>query len=73
MIDNDKRRTKQLEKEKVRRRMQVQIDPDNYQFFPAKKQLDYYDNDAPQKVGIYVRVSTDNIQQTTSYELQKKY
>ena len=33
----------------------------------------YYDNDAALRVGIYVRVSTDNVQQTTSYELQKKY
>ena len=73
MIDNEKRRSRELQKEKVRRRMQVQIDPDNYEFFPAKKQIDYYDNDTPQRVGIYVRVSTDNIQQTSSYELQKKY
>ena len=73
MIDSEKRRRKLLQKEKVRRRVQVQIDPDNYEFFPAKKQTDYYDNDVPQRVGIYVRVSTDNVQQTTSYELQKKY
>ncbi len=73
MIDNEKRRNRLLQKEKVRRRVQVQIDPDNYEFFPAKKQTDYYDNDVPQRVGIYVRVSTDNVQQTTSYELQKKY
>ena len=49
------------------------MDLDNYEFFPAKKQTDFYDNDTPQRVGIYVRVSTDNVQQTTSYELQKKY
>ena len=73
MIDDEKRRSRQLAKEKVRRRMQVQVDPANYQFFPAKKQIDYYDNDAALRVGIYVRVSTDNVQQTTSYELQKKY
>lgn len=38
-----------------------------------KKQADYYDNDVNQRVAIYVRVSTDDVRQTTSYELQKKY
>lgn len=42
-------------------------------FIPAKKQTDYYDNDVNQRVAIYVRVSTDDVRQTTSYELQKKY
>lgn len=39
---------------------------------PARKQQDYYDDD-PKRVAVYVRVSTDNIQQTSSYELQKNY
>ena len=73
MIDTDKRQEKQIEKEKVRRRMRVEIDPDNYEYIPAKKPIDYYDNEIPQRVAIYVRVSTDDIRQTTSYELQKKY
>lgn len=73
MIDNSKRTQRELEKEKTRRRMRVEIDPDNYEFFPAKKQTDYYDNDVHQRVAIYVRVSTDDVRQTTSFELQKKY
>ena len=73
MIDDTLRQSKQEQKEKVRRRMNVTVDKDNYEYFPAKKQLDYYDNDVLQRVAIYVRVSTDNVQQTTSYELQKKY
>lgn len=73
MVDEKKKLSKQEQKEKVRRRMNVTVDPDNYEFIPAKKQVDYYDNDTPQRVGIYVRVSTDDIRQTTSYELQKKY
>ena len=73
MIDNDRRRQKQEQKERVRRRMHVSVDPNNYQFYPAKKQTDYYDDDVHQRVGIYVRVSTDDVRQTTSYELQKKY
>lgn len=73
MIDDNKRLNKRLQKEKVRRRMNVTIDPDNYEYFPEKKKTDYYDNDIPQRVGIYVRVSTDDVKQTTSYELQKIY
>ena len=73
MIDTQKRQEKSREKERVRKRMRVEIDPDNYEFIPAKKPIDYYDNDLPQRVAIYVRVSTDDIRQTTSYELQKKY
>ena len=73
MIDTEKRSSRIAEKEKVRRRMRVEIDPDNYEYIPEKKKTDYYDNETPQLVGIYVRVSTDDVRQTTSFELQKKY
>ncbi len=73
MIDEQKRLQKQRDIEKTRKRMQATIDPDNYEYVPEKKQTDYYDNDINQRVGIYVRVSTDDVKQTTSYELQKKY
>ena len=73
MIDEEKRNTKWQQKEKVRRRMRVEIDPDNYEYIPEKKKTDYYDTETPQLVGIYVRVSTDDVRQTTSFELQKKY
>lgn len=73
MIDEQKRLQKQQDIEKTRKRMQATIDPDNYEYVPEKKQTDYYDNDINQNVAIYVRVSTDDVKQTTSYELQKKY
>ena len=73
MIDNQKRIKKQQAKEKQRQRMNVQIDPDNYVYYPEKKQTDYYDNDVHQRIGIYVRVSTDDIRQTTSYELHPNW
>lgn len=73
MIDEQKRLQKQQDIEKTRKRMQATIDPDNYEYVPEKKQTDYYDNDINQRVAIYVRVSTDDVKQTTSYELQKKY
>lgn len=73
MIDTKKQREREQARELQRRRMNVQIDPDNYIYYPEKKQTDYYDNDINQRVAIYVRVSTDDPKQTTSYELQKKY
>lgn len=73
MRDTETKRRKEQQKQKVKKRYNVTIDPENYLFIPAKKQTDYYDNDVNQRVAIYVRVSTDDIRQTTSYELQKKY
>ena len=72
MIDQIKKQKAEEQKEKVRKRIKTQIDPNEYAFIPAKKQVDYYDNDIQQRVAVYARVSTDNIQQTSSYELQKK-
>lgn len=73
MIDIKKQRQKEIAKEKTRRRMNVQIDPNNYVYYPEEKQIDPFDQYAEYRVVIYVRVSTDDVKQTTSYELQKKY
>ncbi len=73
MIDAKMKRTQEEQKDRVRRRIRKQVDMDNYEFFPAQEQVDYYDNDIPRRVAVYARVSTGSIQQTSSYELQKKY
>lgn len=73
MIDNDRRLERAASKERTRRRMHVQIDENNYEYIPAEKQIDYYDNDAHQRVAIYARVSTGDERQTTSFELQQIY
>lgn len=31
MVDNERRKAKQAQKEKVRKRMQVSVDPENYE------------------------------------------
>ena len=72
-MTNTPRFTKEQMKERIRQRVRVQIDEQNYNFIPEKKDPDYRDNDVAQRVGIYVRVSTDDIRQTTSFELQRKY
>ena len=73
MIDKSTRKQLAERKERVRRRINTKVNPENYEFIPAKKPIDYYDNDIRQRVAVYARVSTDNVQQTSSYELQKKY
>ena len=73
MIDTEKQERERAAKAKVRRRMHGSVDPENYEYIAAKKQVDFYDTQVQQNVGIYVRVSTDNIRQTTSYELQQIY
>ena len=73
MIDKTKRLEKEQAKAKTKKRIYVEVDPENFDYFPETRQADYYDNDVPQRVAIYVRVSTDDVRQTTSFELQKKY
>lgn len=73
MIDIDNKTSKQQAKEKIKKKYNPKIDPLKYKFIPANKQADYYDDDVHQRVAIYVRVSTDDIRQTTSFELQRKY
>ena len=63
--------TKQQQKEKIRERYKG-VDPDVLEVIPARKKPDFYD-DVPRRLAVYVRVSTDNINQTSSYELQKNY
>lgn len=64
--------TKAQMKEKIRERYKG-VSLDEAEVIPARKQRDFYDTDEHQRVAVYVRVSTDNIQQTSSYELQKNY
>ena len=65
-----------ISKAQVKERMKqrrVHIDESNYEYFPETIVTDHYDNDVYQRVAVYVRVSTDDPRQTTSYELQKQY
>lgn len=73
MIDNERRRLKELRKQKVRNRMRAEIDFDNYEYYPEKQKEDFYDTEVPKRVAVYARVSTDDEMQTSSFELQQKY
>ena len=61
------------QKERVRRRIHTQIEQENYTFFPAKEPRDFFGESSRLSVAVYARVSTGNVEQTSSYELQKKY
>lgn len=71
MNETTKRASESEERERVKKRYSNRKQPDI--IYPAKKQADFYDNNAHQRVAVYVRVSTDNLGQVTSYELQKNY
>lgn len=71
MNETTKRAAENEQRKKVEKRYSNRKQPDV--IYPAKKQVDFYDSDAHQRVAVYVRVSTDNIGQVTSYELQKNY
>ena len=71
MSNSTKKAAEQAEREKVKKRYSNRREPDI--IYPAKKQVDFYDDDVHQRVAVYVRVSTDNLGQETSYELQKNY
>ena len=63
--------TKQQQKAKIRERYKG-VDPDILEVIPARRRADFYD-DIPRRVAVYVRVSTDDPRQTSSYELQRNY
>ena len=65
--------THEEQKERIRQRVHVKIDEQHYEYFPETEHTETYDNESFQRVGIYVRVSTDDVHQSMSYELQKKY
>ena len=60
------------EKEKIRERYKG-VDSDKTFVIPAKPKPSIYDDSVNRRVAVYARVSTDNINQTSSYELQKNH
>lgn len=62
---------KELRKAKIRERYKG-LNSELLEILPGKKTADFYD-EVSRRVAVYVRVSTDNLQQTSSYELQKNY
>ena len=68
------REEKERRKQRIRERIQIKMEQDNYEFFPGEDSPSIKDiHERQMRVAVYARVSTDNEEQTTSIELQKKY
>ena len=65
--------TREQSREMARIRVNRAYSPANHQYFPAKEESSTVGWDDYLRVGIYVRVSTTDPMQTTSFELQQKY
>lgn len=63
---------KEIEKEKIRQRYKG-IDSDELDIIPAIPEKNIFSNDTEIRVAVYVRVSTDDLSQTSSFELQKNH
>ncbi|MCR5092885.1 MAG: hypothetical protein K6B72_02825 [Lachnospiraceae bacterium] len=59
-------------KAKIRERYKG-VDPNELSVIPAIPKIDIFDRDRSMRVAIYARVSTDDPNQTSSYELQKNH
>ena len=64
--------SKQEQKDKIRKRYQ-KTENANVKVIPAKPQRQPFNLDQKCRVAVYARVSTDDPNQTSSYELQKNY
>ena len=71
MINSRNRESVAERKEKIRERYKGR-DTSKMEIIPAKKTPDFYDDES-KRVAVYVRVSTDDPRQTTSFEIQKNY
>ena len=72
MKENEKHLDSNQVKKKIRERYKG-IDEGLLDFIPARPQEDFFTSDSHKRVAVYARVSTDDPNQTSSYELQKNY
>lgn len=62
----------EIKKEKIRSKYRG-INQDELDIIPAIPQVNFYEDTQVKRVAVYVRVSTDDPRQTSSYELQKNH
>ena len=72
MDANDKAAQKQAEKAKKRKKFS-RTAPEGLQLIPQKEQISFYLDTGERDIAIYVRVSTDSINQVSSFEMQQSY
>ncbi|MDD3662474.1 MAG: recombinase family protein [Candidatus Pacebacteria bacterium] len=72
MIESEKANSISEQKARIRQRYKG-IDEDLLEVIPALPKSDFYEDQRKKRVGVYARVSTDDPNQTSSYELQKNH
>ena len=70
--NEEKLRDTQLIKQRIRERYKG-VSEDVLDVIPATPQEDFYRSEVQKRVAVYARVSTDDPNQTSSYELQKNH
>lgn len=60
------------EKQKIRKRYRG-VAMEDLDVIPAKPKINFFEDDREKRVAVYARVSTDSLQQTSSYELQRNH
>ena len=65
--------TREQQKERIRRRVKATASQVSHTLSPEKENMDRLKSNRSQRVCIYTRVSTDNLAQVSSLELQQKY
>ncbi len=72
MESEERANTNEQLKEKIRERYKG-VDEEVLDVIPATPQEDFYRSETHKRVAVYARVSTDDPNQTSSYELQKNH
>ena len=72
MTDHEKQLSNEERKRKIRERYKG-VDRDALELIPAREIVSFNEDTSFKRVAAYCRVSTDDPNQTSSYELQKNY
>ncbi len=62
----------ELRKEKIRAKYR-ELSADDVEYIPARERKSFFEDDSPKRVAVYVRVSTEDEKQVSSFELQKSH
>ena len=73
MLESESKGNNIAEKKRKIRERYKGANLDEIEVISAIEEADFYSDESPKRVAVYARVSTDNLQQTSSYELQKNY
>ena len=71
-VNGEKHQDNELKKQRIRDRYKG-VGDDVLDVIPAMPQEDFYKSETKKRVAVYARVSTDDPNQTSSYELQKNH